>query len=330
MTDSSQRRPLTRAALARLAAALAPGSRVLAVRRLGGGLDAAMHRVTLATPAGARLHLVVRRYPSYQPEAARALVGALWRTLGLLAALGVAAPRPLHLDADGLLFGEPALVMSRAPGRAWLTPSDPARWIGQLAAQLAALHRTPLDGHDRSFLDGPEAELDEQLGWLERHTAGLRGVPEVAALRAALLTWRPRLPAVAPALVHNDFWSGNVLWRRGAPSALVDWDDPAFSYPGLDVGSGRLDVALLYGREAADAFYRAYRAAGGPPVPHLFFWDLLAAQRALPRPAEWAPPYRELGLTTMTDERLVERYRAFLADALERAAAAAAGARRSE
>jgi hypothetical protein len=53
---------MSRNSLAEVAQAISPGSRVVRVRRLGGGLTASMHAVDLATPSGGGIPLVVRRY----------------------------------------------------------------------------------------------------------------------------------------------------------------------------------------------------------------------------------------------------------------------------
>ncbi len=77
-------------------------------------------------------------------------------------------------------------------------------------------------------------------------------------IRSALAhNWPPerRTPS---RLLHGDFWPGNTLWRMGRLTAVIDWEDAARGDPLADPGNGRLEVALLWGREAMQAFTDHY------------------------------------------------------------------------
>lgn len=299
-----------------MAEAIAPGSRVAGTRRLGGGLGAAMHRFDLILPDGGRQKLVLRRYPRLVLEEDPEVVGHAWRTLRLLAQLGVAAPRPVWADFEGAFFGTQALVMTRLPGRTVLLPRDRDAWLRELGASLARLHRTRLDGVDVSFLRGPEDSLRERFASAQREEAGADGLG--ARLQAALRAWQPRLRRMQPVLCHTDFWPGNTLWLRGRVTAIVDWDEARLCYPGFDVGYCRMDLALQHGQGVADIFLRAYEATAGMRVPQLHVWDLLGASPALPDVERWLPGYHELGRRDMTPAIMRERLAAFIEDALSR------------
>ena len=61
--------------------------------------------------------------------------------LAAVEATPVPAPRLLGVSPDGAdTDGEPALLMTRASGRVWLTPRDVNACIRQLAALLPILH----------------------------------------------------------------------------------------------------------------------------------------------------------------------------------------------
>jgi aminoglycoside phosphotransferase (APT) family kinase protein len=307
-------------ALARMAEAIAPGGRVERLKRLGGGLGAAMERFDLALPDGGRRRLVLRRYPraviAEDPEVA---VRA-WRTLGALDRLGVSAPRPVWENLAGEIFGTPAYVMTHLPGHSRLLPRDPDRWLTELARALAGLHRTPLDGADLSFLRGPDETLARRYPHVMREE--IRTHPQGTAVQAALARWWPRLRPAAPVLCHNDFWAGNTLWQRGRVTAIVDWDSARIAPAGLDVGYCRMDLAVQRGLEATEVFRRAYEAVVGSAVPQLYFWDLLGAAQALPDIERWLPGFHDLGLTHLTPAVVNERLSAFIDDALDRAARA--------
>src|SRR5437867_1569513 len=100
---------LDQRSLAELANAVSPGSRVLRVRRLGGGLTALMHAVDLDAPGGRRLRLVVRRYrPEFDQGSETARRESLLLTR--LLACGLPVPEPVWLDAEGSFLGLPTLV----------------------------------------------------------------------------------------------------------------------------------------------------------------------------------------------------------------------------
>lgn len=69
------------------------------------------------------------------------------------------------------------------------------------------------------------------------------------------LTTRPRIHEV---FIHRDFHPTNVLWHRGAVSAVVDWVNACRGPAGVDVAHCRTNLALMYGAEVADRFLRAY------------------------------------------------------------------------
>lgn len=303
--------------LARMAEAIAPGSHVIGLRRLGGGLGAAMHAFDLLPADGSRRRLVLRRYPRLALAEEPDVAERSWRTLSAMEVLGVAAPRPVWADLDGGVFGTAAYVMTRLPGRSDLRPRDLTRWLGALGEGLAALHRLALTSVDLSFLRGPEQSIERAVRWRTRESllADLQG----AMIQQAILAWWPRLRKMTPVLCHGDYWAGNTLWVRGRMTAIVDWDSARIAYPGFDAGYCRMDLAMQYGPEAPEVFLRAYEAAAGWRVPQLHFWDLMGAAAALPDPERWLPGFHELGRNDLTPALVRERLAAFVADALTRA-----------
>jgi aminoglycoside phosphotransferase (APT) family kinase protein len=308
--------PPDAAALDAVAASILPGSRVSGVRRLGGGLGAAMHRFDLVGPDGERRRLVLRRYPRRALEEEPEVAARSWRTLEALARLGVSAPRPVWADVQGELFGTAAYVITHLPGSSDLCPRDLNGWLAGLAAGLAGLHRTPIDGVDLTFLGSPGESLDRALRW--RIGERLLADAQSALVQETLLVWWPRLRTTTPVLCHGDYWAGNTLWQRGRLTAIVDWDSALVADPGLDIGYCRCDLAMQHGQEAAEVFLRAYEAAAGRRVPQLHIWDLLGAAAALPDPERWLPGLHELGRDDLTPAIVRERLAVFVGDALAR------------
>jgi len=62
--------------------------------------------------------------------------------------------------------------------------------------------------------------------------------------------------------LHRDFHPGNVLWRRGTVSGLVDWQAASIGPPSVDVGHCRANL-LSYGTEVANKFTTLWEQASG-------------------------------------------------------------------
>jgi thiamine kinase-like enzyme len=67
----------------------------------------------------------------------------------------------------------------------------------------------------------------------------------------------PLLPEV---LVHGDFHPGNVLWRRGKVSGVVDWQAACTGPAAVDVAHCRVNL-LTFGTDAAERFTALWQHA---------------------------------------------------------------------
>lgn len=288
------------------------------VRRLRGGISSGMHAINLVQQSGSQRQLIVRRYSDYQLRRDPDLCAREWQTLTILRQAGLPTPEPVWRDTSGTVFGMPALVMTRLPGRGLLAPHNPVDWTCQLATTLAAIHRAPIADLDLTFLAVKEAELAEIFAG-EPPARDIAGHPDGEAIWAALRHWWPRLERTAPTIIHDDFWPGNTVWHRGRLTGVVDWEDTRWGEPGHDIGYCRSDIAMLFGPDMSDIFLKAYEAAVGRQVRQVFFWDLLGASRALLNLEQWLPGYHDLGRTDITLDLMSSRLRAFIAMSLARA-----------
>lgn len=193
------------------------------VTRLHGGDLSAVARVRLADGA----QVVAKQGPMVDREA---------RMLGAISAAGVPAPRVLGQWGE-VLFLE-ALDEVRA---------EPAHWA-RFGEDLARLHGTPGDsygwGEDYAF--GPvmiyNAATEDWPGfWAERRL--LPFVPQMERDLGARVERLARrlgdlLPAApAPALLHGDLWTGNLI----ATADAIHLIDPACCF-----GDGEVDLAMLH------------------------------------------------------------------------------------
>src|SRR5690606_20855011 len=88
---------------------------------------------------------------------------------------------------------------------------------------------------------------------------GARAALETERIRDALGRAAPPQPGAA-ALLHGDYWPGNVLWRAGRLAAVIDWEDAALGDPLADLAISRLDLLWIFGPEAMRAFTDRYRS----------------------------------------------------------------------
>ncbi|MBI4304810.1 MAG: aminoglycoside phosphotransferase family protein, partial [Chloroflexi bacterium] len=137
----------------------------------------------------------------------------------------------------------------------------------------------------------------------------------------ALQRLRPQAPpATRKAILHGDFWPGNTLWLRGRLTGVVDWENPWIGNPAMDVSYCRQDLAILFDVEVADRFLSRYERTAGRRIDDCVFWDLIAVTRALPEIEHWLLGYHDLGRSDISPALMRERHRAFMDQALSRAA----------
>ncbi|MGH3241109.1 MAG: phosphotransferase family protein, partial [Spirillospora sp.] len=238
---------------------------------------------------------VLRRFPPGDTAAANEA-----RALNLLDGLDGWAPRVLAADPDGRLFGEPAVLITRLPGRADITSVAPGEAALHLGRALARLHATPL-APSTALRDGMAAALSSPTRRPAAPAPGAR----------TLATHAHHLAQSERVLTHYDFWSGNVLWEDGALTGVIDWSGASLAPRGFDVAWCRLDLVLLHGPATAEAFTNAYQDAAGQPVADLPLWDVFALTNSHHAVETWLPNYHDLGRTDLTAEDLRERHTAW-------------------
>jgi aminoglycoside phosphotransferase (APT) family kinase protein len=307
---------------------IAPRSRLVRTWPLEGGISAQMTALEVEDPAGRRRKYILRQPGeaalAQNPRAAR----DEFQVLQIARAAGLAAPAPCLLDVSGQIFPAPYLVVEYIEGRMDFAPQDPAPQdpagtgrptaVAQMAAQLARIHRVDGARHDLSFLAKPAAGFDEMFGRLP------------AAVDPAFDGWRLRetLQAAWPfprqngaALLHGDYWPGNVLWRDGSLAAVIDWEDAALGEPLTDLAIARLDLLWIFGPEAMHAFTRHYLASNPIDTAALPHWDLAAAWRLARMAgadlAGWAAFFAPFGRPDITASSILEHYRDFVRQAQE-------------
>ena len=255
--DDEETRRLLRSRPPRRALAWAEarlGGRVTSARALRGGMSSAVHLLTIEVSGGQRRQAVLRRYvrPELNAEDPD-IAGREARALHAAEPVGIPTPALLAVDPTGAGAGVPAVLMSRLPGRVDWWPSDTGRWLRRLADVLPAIHGAPLPpaGLIGSFAPDPQASY-QPPGWA-RYPRAWERAAEISHGPA------PELPEV---LVHRDFHPGNVLWRRGKVSGVVDWQAACTGPAVADVAHCRINLLTL-GTDAAERFTAWWQHASG-------------------------------------------------------------------
>jgi aminoglycoside phosphotransferase (APT) family kinase protein len=303
---------------ARLAQTIVPHSRLLQTWQLSGGISAAMTALELEHPDGRTSRLIVRR-PSAgalqrNPRAAQ----HEYALLQVLKSLGLATPTPYHLDQSGAFFAEPSIVIEYVEGQPEFAPADAAGSARQLATQLAQIHSVDCSKLDLSFLPKQTASFVDRFGKRPPHVD--RSLEE-GRIRDTLEAAWPFPRRNTDALLHGDYWPGNILWREGRLVTVIDWEDAALGDPLIDLAISRLDLLWIFGAEAMQAFTRHYQSLMAIDYSSLPYWDLSAALRLVRLAgadlAGWAAFFRPFGRPDITEQTIRAHYRSFIAQAFD-------------
>jgi len=251
---AQEKHPVGEATRRWIAAAIGRGSRVLRVRRLSGGTSSAIHAVRVELPAGGIVDLVLRRWVSPldgRPHAAR--VERESRTLLALREHGyLHGPELVATDPTGTATdGTPALLMTRVPGRMLLTPSNPRRWLRQMARELVAIHSLGIEAppYEPWFSADdlhPKPWRTQTAAWAEAASIVGDGLPPE--------------PAV---FLHRDYQHFNLLWSGQHLGGVIDWTEASRGPREVDVAHCRWNLAVLFSVEMAEEFRLLYESESG-------------------------------------------------------------------
>jgi aminoglycoside phosphotransferase (APT) family kinase protein len=170
-------------------------------------------------------------------------------------------PRLLASDPNGQASGGfPALVMTKMPGRVFLTPANPDSWLKQMAVTLARIHSVKV---------GLTAD-QQPIRKTEHPTFDWAIRPELWEEAMAVIDGPP--PALEPGFLHGDYQHFNMVWSRERLTGVLDWPSGSVGPQDADLGHCRLNLAVLYSADWADRFRLAYESEAGRTVEP--WWDL--------------------------------------------------------
>lgn len=213
---------------------------VLRAEVIGGGFSRRMWRTTI-TVSGRKSNVIVRSEQAGMFGTDTMTEVAAMR--GLLSA-GYRVPAILHVEATGMVLGEPFFIMEEVRGQVRLDDAG----LDDIIRSVAELHRVPVTAIDPSERTAEQVIGDNIDGWLSlyrKHSS--KPIPLIeqgaAWLRANL---EPTGPSV---IVHGDAGPGNALFDEEHGLSVLDWE---FAHVG-DAAEDWAYLALIRGRRTMSA-----------------------------------------------------------------------------
>lgn len=241
--------------------------------------------------------LILRQHSLRDRQRNPHIVRDEYRLMRRLWDAGMPVARPLLLRADG---ETPFLLTEHIAGEPQFSPNDPADFCDRLARILSAIHSFDIREHDLSFLPAQRDLLEDELCSIAADSQGI-GRTMANAL--------PHIKMNATALLHGDFWPGNLLWRGDELAAIIDWEDAMLGDPLGDLGKCRLETLWALGDACMARFTAAYiRRNRQLDTSALPFWDLWGALR-LSHFADWTDDRERVA-------RMSRQYHAFVRAAI--------------
>lgn len=291
--------------------AVHPAATVLAVEPLPGGTSSLIHRVTLMVD-GERKPFVLRQFNNAEwlhsePDLARHEAACLERASRIS---GVRTPDMIAFDETGERCGTPAVWMTHLEGQVVLQPPDMSGWLDGMAQALVRIHAgdsSDLNDFPWTYYSYCNAAILDTSTW-SRH-------PDKWRLAAEFV--QNDQPAYTKRFIHRDYHPANVLWSGDEVSGVVDWVNGCVGPAGIDVGHCRVNLAQLYGVEAADEFMRRYCKYAGDSFVYDRYWDLLSLLDVVCEPPDVYPGWTALGVNWLSRQMVTERLDAYLTSLLD-------------
>jgi hypothetical protein len=221
-------------------------------------------------------------------------------------AAGLPVPAVLAVDPNGESSGWVAMVQEWIAGSSSIPVEPDGRRMRALGRVAAGIHAVTV---------AEDAQLPPRvrsIGDVDFRRFGPADGDDSrsAALYRAAFDYVDAHPCAPPArsLTHGDLWQGNVTWSGDTVSGVLDWDEAGVGAAGIDIGSLRMDIAVMYGVRWSDEVSAGWREATGAPVADAPYWDLVAVTSSPFDLGMWLPNFHhhgrvDLDLQTVTARR---------------------------
>jgi aminoglycoside phosphotransferase (APT) family kinase protein len=229
--------------------------------------------------------------------------------LELASSAGIQAPRFVAMDT-GSVDGRVVLLQTALPGNSRIPQRpDPVR-LRTLGRALGSIH---------GVFPGNDSGLPRRSRSLEGVDFSVIPVPASSAdlfARAHVLTDDASPAPGKTVFVHGDLWQGNTMWESGVYQGAIDWDCAGVGPAGIDLGSLRLDVAVMYGSTAADEVSAGWKESTGRSPEDVAYWDVVSCLCSPPDLSYWLPNFHHQGRTDLSLDLVTARRDAHMSMAL--------------
>ena len=250
---------ISRNQLIRALTRIKPSLALVSVRPLSGRA----FRLVVRGPEQASKRLILLSHSAADRKRNPHIARDEFRLLQTLQPAGLALAQPLHLALD---HAPPFFITTYIAGSPRFAAGVGPAFCQRLAAALSGIHAVDLAQHDLSFLPQQADRLAEYLDAAEPANQRIRN-----AMRRAAHTVKPN----AAALLHGDYWLGNLLWQDDELCGIIDWEDAMLGDPLADLGKSRLEMLWALGAAAMNDYTEAYLdLSPGLDASALPFWDL--------------------------------------------------------
>lgn len=254
-----------------------PGAKLNSYQKLEGGVSAQVFRLDTTLANGRTRRLIVRQYGSGDLESDSKVATHESLLLRYLKNKGIPCPAPFYTDESCRILSSPYIVVEFIDGQTVEEPKDATDFVRKMAEALASIHEVDATDLELSFLP------DQQ----KIYTAKLSSKPlkydeslSESLIRDTLEKAWPPASKNKSVILHGDFWPGNTMWRNDNLVGIIDWEDAGRGDPLADLGNGRLEILMFFGKEAMDEFTIRYKTLmPGLDYDNLPYWDLCAALR---------------------------------------------------
>lgn len=221
----------------------------------------------------------------------------------------VTVAKPLWVEEDAALLGQPFFVMEKKQGRVpvsippyaksgWLAEATPAQrrhlWEGAVR-QLAAIQRVPVS--EVQFLAGPDHARDglaQEWDKYERFVEWVKEDPRAEILAAGLERLRSAWPANQPeGMVWGDARIGNMMFDDNFDVvAVMDWEQPSLGGALHDLAWFCTLAETMHGRNSS---FGAYLEGMGSREETIALWEEVSGKSAAD--LEWYEDFTQLKMS---------------------------------
>jgi aminoglycoside phosphotransferase (APT) family kinase protein len=226
-----------------------PNSKLLQIWQPEGGVSAFIRGFEIELQDGRMIKMVLRQHGEVDLKNNPYIARDEFRLLSLLNAVGIHAPRPIHLDQSCQIFTTPYLVTEYIEGVTDFTPSNLDDYLLKLAEWMVKIHQVNLSYVDLSFLPSYPQKFSQAF---EEGTGSLSST-ELRIHKLLESNW-PLPLRNNQALLHGDYWPGNILWKDGEIVGVIDWEDAKIGDPLADLANTRLELFWAFGKETMVSF----------------------------------------------------------------------------